>query len=84
MWPDDERTTGVTWPLYHPMPHMRRSGFEAVVSSGLVPEPTATEWNSLANDMVWSVALETGLSTLRPLAQNTDCSTPVSARLCES
>jgi hypothetical protein len=84
VWPDDERTTGVTWPPYHPMLYTRRSGFEAVVSSGLVPEPTATGWNSLANDMVWSVALETGRSALRPLTRNTEHSTLVPARLCES
>ncbi|MFF7474466.1 class II glutamine amidotransferase [Streptomyces sp. NPDC008092] len=84
VWPDDERATGVTWPPYHPMLHTRRPGFEAVVSSGLVPEPAADGWNSLADDLVWSVALESGHSTLRPLAGYQERITPVPVSRCES
>jgi gamma-glutamyl hercynylcysteine S-oxide hydrolase len=67
VWPDDERAAGVVWPEYHPMLYSRRAGFEAVVSSGLIPEPVVAGWHTLANDVVWSADLETRRSTLTPL-----------------
>jgi glutamine amidotransferase len=67
VWPDDERAAGVVWPEYHPMLHSRRAGFEAVVSSGLIPESVDTDWHTLANDVIWSADLETKRSTLAPI-----------------
>jgi hypothetical protein len=78
VWPNDERSAGVVWPQFHPMLHTRRAGFEAVVSSGLVPEPTTTGWDALANDVVWSVDLETRRSMLRPLTSRTPGQPPPS------
>ena len=83
VWPDDERSEGMVWPPYRAMLYTRRPGFEAVVSSGPVPEPTATGWNSLPNNMMWSVALTTAHSALRPLAPHTPGPTPVPAPLRE-
>jgi hypothetical protein len=81
VWPDDERSAGVVWPQYHPMLHTRRAGFEAVVSSGLIPEPVATRWDTLANNVVWSVDLGTVHFSQRPLTSHTPRPTARSASL---
>jgi glutamine amidotransferase len=82
VWPDDERSAGVIWPPYHQMLHTSRPGFEAVVSSGLVPEPSPNRWDSLPNHVLWSVDLDTWRSTVRPLSSRTSRATEEPVALC--